>query len=121
MKVDKMKIDEMQVHRAIISKQGQHELIEAKLGIKIAENSLHHHYQLSKKGEHIDFVFKDIAGNTYIAEVKINTSPLDVIPQLYKHEYKKFIEINPKLDRQKIFPLIIIDEENRGLPELYRS
>jgi len=105
-----MELDELSVHKAISLKP---ELIESKLGIKLDKKfPLTHHYPLSSKGEHIDFVFKDISGNTYLAEVKLNVSPINVIPQLYDHEYKKFIAINSDLDRRKIFPLIVTDNES---------
>jgi hypothetical protein len=107
--VNAMEINELQVHKAIVSEP---ELIESKLGIKLAADSLRHHYPLSSKGEHIDFVFEDIAGNIYLAEVKIQTSPISVIPQLYGHEYKKFVELNPDIDQQKIIPVIIIDVDS---------
>ena len=108
-----MEINELLVHRAIIEKP---ELIESKLGIKLAilegGKLLHHHYPLSDKGDHIDFVFKDASGITYLAEVKLGISPISVIPQLYDHEYKKFIEINSDLDQRKIIPVIMIDKES---------
>ena len=56
-----MEIDELLVHKAITLNP---ELIESKLGIKLDIKSLVHHYPLSDKGEHIDFVFKDISGIT---------------------------------------------------------
>lgn len=108
-----MEIDELLVHKAIIEKP---ELIESKLGIKLSiledNKRLRHHYALSDKGDHIDFVFKDVSGITYLAEVKLGVSPISVIPQLYEHEYKKFIEINKDLDQRKITPVIIIDKES---------
>jgi hypothetical protein len=107
-----MKINELEVHRAISSQLGQHELIEKKLAIKIAEGSLEHHFPLSSKGEHIDFVFEDIAGNVYIAEVKWQTPPISAIQQLYGHEYKKFTKIRSDLDVKKIIPLLIIDKKS---------
>ena len=102
-----MDIDELMVHRAIAAKP---ELIEAKLGIKLDRTSLIHHYPLSSKGEHIDFVFNDVSGVTYLAEVKVRVSPIRVIPQLYDHEYKKFVEMNPEVDKNKIIPVIVTDE-----------
>jgi hypothetical protein len=102
-----MDIDELMVHRAIAAKP---ELIEAKLGIKLDKTSLIHHYPLSSKGEHIDFVFNDVSGVTYLAEVKVRVSPIRVIPQLYDHEYKKFVEMNPEVDKNKIIPVIVTDE-----------
>jgi hypothetical protein len=104
-----MKIDELLVHRAIASNP---ELLESKLGIKLDKDSLQHHYPLSNKGEHIDFVFKDISGTTYLAEVKLGVSPISVIPQLYDHEYKKFIAINDDLDQNRIIPVIVTDNES---------
>ena len=91
-----MDIDELKVHRAIARKP---ELIESKLGIKLDKTSLIHHYPLSSKGEHVDFVFNDVSGVTYLAEVKVRVSPIRVIPQLYDHEYKKFVEMNPDVDK----------------------
>ena len=70
-----MDIDELMVHRAIARKP---ELLEAKLGIKLDKTSLIHHYPLSGKGEHVDFVFNDVSGVTYLAEVKVRVSPISV-------------------------------------------
>lgn len=106
-----MEISELTVHKAIIQKP---EIIASKLGIKLANfddgKILRHHYPLSDKGEHIDFVFKDISGVTYLAEVKLRVSPISVIPQLYDHEYKKFIKINSEIDLRRIIPVIVIDK-----------
>lgn len=104
-----MEIDELSVHKAIATKP---ELIESKLGIKLDAKSLVHHFPLSNKGDHIDFVFKDVSGQTYLAEVKVATPPLSVIPQLYDHEYKKYIALNSNLDPNKITPVIIIDKKS---------
>ena len=104
-----MEINELLVHKAIASKP---ELIESGLGIKLDKDSLQHHYPLSDKGEHIDFVFKDISGTTYLAEVKQGVSPISVIPQLYDHEYKKFVAINSDLDQSRIVPVVVVDSES---------
>ncbi len=108
-----MEINELAVHKAIIQKP---QIIASKLGIELAKldegNLLRHHYPLSDKGEHIDFVFKDTSGVTYLAEVKLNVSPISVIPQLYDHEYKKFININSEIDPRKIIPVIVLDKDS---------
>ena len=104
-----MEINELLVHKAIIVKP---QLLETQLGIKLEAESMKHHYLLSDKGEHIDFVFRDISGTTYLAEVKLRVPPISVIPQLYDHEYKKFMEINPELDPRKVIPVIVIDDES---------
>ena len=102
-------IDEMSVHEAILRKP---ELIEKGLGVKVSLETIQRHYRLSSSGEHIDFVFKDVSGITYLAEVKINTSPTDVIQQLMSHEYKKFIKLNENIDRNKIVPVVIVDSDS---------
>jgi len=104
-----MKIDELAVHKAILSKP---EIIASKLGISLGKKPLIHHFPISDKNDHIDFVFEDTAGNTYIAEVKLNEKPINVLPQLLEHEYKKFVNIKPELDTHKIIPVIIVDEES---------
>ncbi|MDO9549098.1 MAG: hypothetical protein Q7J65_09070, partial [Candidatus Marinimicrobia bacterium] len=106
-------LNEMLVHKAILKKP---EIIEKSIGIKLAtfdnEQMIKHHYPLSDKGEHIDFVFKDISDKIYIAEVKINTNPIYIIPQLYDHEYKKFIQINSDINKDKIVPVVIVDSDS---------
>lgn len=109
MKDLKEKIKELDVHKVLIQHPNMFEKI---LGIKIDKDSIQHHYQLSERGDHIDFVFKDTSGLTYLVEVKLGVPPINVIPQLYEHEYKKFIEINSDLDQNKIIPVIVTDNES---------
>ena len=102
-------LDEMDVHKAIMSKP---EILEKGLGIKMEQSSLEHHYLLSEKGGHIDFVFRDVSGVVYLTEVKLGVSPIDVVPQLMGHEYKKFKDLNPDVPQEKIAPVVVTDEES---------
>lgn len=102
-------IKELDVHKVFIDNPN---IFEKILGLKIDKDSIEHHYPLSEKGDHIDFVFKDSSGLTYLVEVKLNASPISVIPQLLDHEYKKFIEMNSTLDKNLITPVIVIDNES---------
>jgi len=103
-----MDIKESDVHRAFYEKP---ELFENGLGIKIKPDSIIHHFLLSDKGEHIDFVFQDVQDRYYIAEVKLREKPINVIPQLMEHEYKKFVARNPDIHKDKIVPVIVVDKE----------
>lgn len=97
---------ELNVHSVFMNKP---ELFERVLGVRIKEGTIIHHYSVYRK--EIDFVLQDILENHYVLEVKVGFGPLDALSQVITYK-KLYMKKNPKVRREKIIPVILVDSQN---------
>lgn len=99
---------ELDVHSVFMNRP---ELFERVLGVRIREKTIEHHYPVDKR--EIDFVLQSILEDHYVIEAKFRSDPLEALSQVmtYKKLYRKQ---NPKLRREKIIPVVLVDSLSVG-------